>query len=62
MVCLLIIKKKLYDIETKTKNTYDFDETVKKLESIDKFVMKGSFVEQSAKINEISGQINGLKN
>lgn len=31
MVIHLIKQKKLYDIETKTKNTYDFDETVIKL-------------------------------
>lgn len=62
MVFFLIIKKKIYDIETKTKNTYDFDETVKKLEEIDKFVIKGKFIEQSTKIDEISGQINGFKN
>jgi hypothetical protein len=62
MVFFLIIQKKIYDIETKTKNTYDFDETVKKLEEIDKFVIKGKFIEQSAKIDEISGEINGFKN
>lgn len=55
------MQKKLYDIETKTKNTYDFDETVRRLEQMNKFVLVNQYNEQENKINDMMGNINGLK-
>jgi hypothetical protein len=42
--------KKIYDLETKTKNTYDFDETVRRLEGLNKFITTQTYESGQAHI------------
>ena len=43
MVNMELTQKKMYAIEQKTKNMYDFEETVHRLEKLNKFVLKRQY-------------------